>query len=79
MMETEPRASEIYFSDHDLILRLVDDRVISTPLAWFPKLLHATPLERMNWRLLGDGIGIHWSELDEDISVEELVFGVKPR
>ncbi len=50
-------------------------RVLSVPLAWFPRLLKATTMERNNWRLIGKGQGIHWEDLDEDISVEGLLAG----
>jgi len=75
---TEPRAIEIVFTDHELTVQLMDGRVVSTPLAWFPRLLHANALQRANWELVGDGEGIHWPELDDDISVEGLIFGIKP-
>ena len=54
---------------------LADGRTISVPLAWFPRLLHGRPEERQNWRLIGDGQGIHWPDLDEDISLENLLLG----
>jgi len=54
---------------------LVDGRVISVPLAWYPRLEHGSPQERDNWRLIGEGEGIHWPELDEDISIEGLLAG----
>ena len=56
-----------------LIVTLVDGRRVSAPLAWFPRLLRATPEQRANWRLIGRGIGIHWDEVDEDISVRTLL------
>jgi hypothetical protein len=62
-------------SDDALTVDLSDGRSVSVPLAWFPRLLHGTPEERKNWRLIGDGEGIHWPELDEDISVENLLLG----
>jgi len=58
-----------------LTVDLADGRTISAPLAWYPRLLHGTPGERTNWRLIGAGEGIHWPDLDEDISVENLVLG----
>lgn len=58
-----------------LIIDLSDGRTISAPLAWYPRLLHGKPEERNNWRLIGNGEGIHWPDLDEDISVENLVLG----
>jgi hypothetical protein len=54
---------------------LSDGRSISAPLAWHPRLLHGTPKERSDWRLIGQGVGIHWSALDEDISVQNLLAG----
>jgi hypothetical protein len=54
---------------------LSDGRTITIPLAWFPRLFHATPDERGHWRWIGGGIGIHWPELDEDIAIEDLVLG----
>ncbi|MEI6651951.1 MAG: DUF2442 domain-containing protein [Chlorobiaceae bacterium] len=52
-----------------------DGRSIMVPLAWYPRLMHATESERKNWRLIGNGYGIHWEDLDEDISVEGLLLG----
>ena len=55
-----------------LAVDLSDGRSIMVPLAWYPRLMHATDSERENWRLIGNGYGIHWEDLDEDISVEGL-------
>jgi hypothetical protein len=60
----------------NLIVELSDGRTISAPLAWFPRLLHGSAGERANWRMIGTGLGIHWADLDEDISVEALVAGI---
>src|SRR6266487_5037435 len=60
-------------TDDELIVTLVDGRRVSAPLAWFPRLLRATPKQRANWRLIGRGIGIHWEDVDEDISVRSLL------
>jgi hypothetical protein len=62
-------------TDEALAVDLADGRTITVPLVWFPRLSHATPAERGNWRLSGGGIGIHWPDLDEDISVEGLLAG----
>ena len=62
-------------TDDTLAAELGDGRSISVPLAWYPRLLHGTSEERNNWRLIGEGEGIHWPDLDEDISVDNLVFG----
>ncbi len=58
-----------------LTVELSDGRTISAPLSWYPRLCHATADERKNWRLIGNGRGIHWPLLDEDISVKNLIFG----
>lgn len=65
----------VKIGDDSLVVDLTDGRTISAPLAWFPRLLHGTPSERANWRLIGSGEGIHWPELDEDISVASLLAG----
>jgi hypothetical protein len=70
-----PMAEDVRVTNDSLIVDLSDGRTISVPLEWFPRLLHATPEERSNWRLIGRGHGVHWEEIDEDISVEGLVAG----
>jgi hypothetical protein len=72
---SEARAQRVSVSEHSLVVDLVDGRIISVPLAWYPRLAHGTAAERSRWRLIGDGEGIHWPELDEDISVEGLLAG----
>ena len=62
-------------TEDSLVVDLVDWRTITVPLAWYPRLLHGRPEERDNWRLIGQGEGIHWPELDEDISAENVLFG----
>src|SRR5258707_14709743 len=71
----EAIAQRVTVSDEDLIVDLADARTITVPLSWFPRLVHGTPAERANWRLIGGGVGIHWPDLDEDISVESLLAG----
>lgn len=71
----DPRAVGVAIGEDDLTVSLADGRRISVPLVWFPKLLHATPVERSHWRLIGEGQGIHWPDLDEDVSVEGLLLG----
>lgn len=61
--------------DCSLVVSLADGRVISAPLAWFPRLLHATPEQRANWRIAGGGFGLHWPDVDEDIAAEGLLRG----
>jgi len=79
MSSTEPRPGEavrdVRFSDDDLIVDLADGRSISVPLAWYPRLFAASPEERANWRIAGGGFGIHWPDLDEDLSTEGLLRG----
>jgi len=75
LMETNPLAREVEVTDAELIVTLADGRKISVPLAWFPRLLHATPEQRRQWELLGDGEGLHWPLVDEDLSVEGLLAG----
>lgn len=70
-----PRAEGVTVTQDTLVVELNDGRTISAPLAWFPRLLHATLDERNKWRLIGKGHGIHWEDLDEDISVEGLLAG----
>ena len=69
------RAQQVTVTTDTLSVDLTDGRTIAVPLAWYPRLVHGTPEERNHWRLLGQGEGIHWPELDEDISVENLLVG----
>lgn len=69
------KAQNVIVTEDTLTVDLIDGRTISVPLAWYPRLLHGTPKERNNWRIIGDREGINWSELDEDISVENLLSG----
>lgn len=68
-------AQYVTVTEDALIIDLADGRTVSVPLAWYPRLLHGTSEERNNWRLIGKGEGIHWPDLDEDLSVENIVFG----
>lgn len=68
-------ASDVRIDDDALTVELSDGRVLSVPIAWYPRLSHGTATERINWRRSGAGHGIHWPELDEDISVENLLAG----
>ena len=69
------KAQQVTVTDDSLTVDLTDGRTISAPLAWYPRLVHGTPQERNNWRLIGDGEGIHWPDLDEDLGVEGLLLG----
>jgi hypothetical protein len=70
-----PDAENVTITEDTLRVDLSDGRTLSVPLAWFPRLVHATSEERNNWRLIGNGQGIHWEDIDEDISVEGLLAG----
>ena len=70
-----PNADNVTITEDTLCVDLSDGRTISVPLAWFPRLLQSTPEERNSWRLIGKGRGIHWEDIDEDISVEGLLAG----
>jgi Protein of unknown function (DUF2442) len=69
------QAQIVVFSDDSFTIELTDGRSLTIPISWYPRLVHGSQKERMNWELLGDGIGIHWPDLDEDISVEGLLAG----
>jgi len=70
---SEVMATNIWFDSEMMHIRLLDGREISIHLEWFPKLREATIEQRMKWRMIGKGVGIHWEELDEDISVAALL------
>ena len=69
------RVKDVRLTDDDLSVDLADGRTITVPLAWFPRLLHATTEQRDNWRIAGGGYGIHWPDVDEDLSSEGLLRG----
>lgn len=75
ILEAEPLAVDVSFSGGAFRVALDDGRELSVPLAWFPRLLHGTPEQRRRWELIGVGQGIHWPDLDEDISVEGILAG----
>ena len=66
-------AVDVSCTDDELVVTLADGRRVSAPLEWFPRLLRATPAQREKWRLIGRGVGIHWDDVDEDISVRSLL------
>lgn len=72
-IKIEPLALDVSFTADALRVLLVDGREISAPLEWFPRLRAATEEQKKKWRLIGRGVGIHWEEIDEDISVESLL------
>jgi len=69
------KAQDVSVTEDTLSVDLMDGRTVSVPLGWYPRLLYASEEELNNWRLIGHGEGIHWSNLDEDISIEDIVFG----
>jgi hypothetical protein len=70
-----PEALHVVVTDDTLTVDLVDGRSLSVPVAWYPRLAHGTAAERANWSVIGRGEGIHWEDLDEDISIEGLLAG----
>lgn len=75
VVEANPRAQDVSLSEDELTVALADGRRISVPLAWYPRLLHASPEQRANWKLLGDGEGIRWPDVDEDLSMAGILRG----
>ncbi|MCY3022337.1 MAG: DUF2442 domain-containing protein [Planctomycetota bacterium] len=71
----DARARDVKVTENALTIELYDGRVIGVPLAWYPRLKHGTCKERNNWELIADGYGIHWPDLDEDLSVEGILAG----
>jgi len=74
-LTADVKVNNVVITDDSLTVALNDGRSISAPLAWYPRLLHGTPEERKNWRLIGYAEGIHWPDLDEDISIQNLLLG----
>jgi len=71
----DERVADVRSDDHSLIVDLMDGRTISVPIAWYPRLAEARPEQRAHWELAGGGYGIHWPDLDEDLSTEGLLRG----
>lgn len=71
----DERAVDVRFADGQVVVDLRDGRTIATPIVWYPRLRRASEAQRNNWRLNGSGYGIHWPELDEDLSVEGMLRG----
>ena len=74
-LAADERVTDVFFSDEELSVRLMDGRTITVPLAWYPRLLHASEEQRNNWKISGGGYGIHWPDIDEDLSTEGLLRG----
>jgi hypothetical protein len=77
--EANERITEVRITDDELVVDLADGRTLSVPLVWYPTLLHASQEERNDWRLIGEGEGIHWPQLDEDLSSAGLLRGIPAR
>ena len=78
-VSTEARIARLEISTETITAYLADGRIISVPLAWSWRLSDATPAQRANWRLIGDGHGVHWPDVDEDISAEGMLNGTPAR
>jgi hypothetical protein len=76
-VETNPRAIEVAVTADEVVVHLADGRTVTVPLVWFPRLLHASQIERTDFRLIGDGEYINWPSLDEDVSVAGLLRGTR--
>ena len=74
---TEARAHDATFAEGALCVHLTDGRTVTVPLSWYPKLRDAAPELRARWQLIGDGVGVHWPELDEDLSVQGILLGIR--
>ena len=75
MMSTGEKIVNVEVTEDELKVELLDGRTVSVPLAWYPRLLHAKPEQRANWELAGGGYGVHWADLDEDLSSAGLLRG----
>jgi hypothetical protein len=75
VLDIDPTAVAVTIADDKLMVDLADGRRLVVPLAWYPRLLHASPTERQNWQLLGEGYAIEWPDLDEHIGIEGLLAG----
>ena len=76
-IDTQPRAMKVTVSDDELTVDLVDGRRISVPVVWYPRLLNASAAQRQDWELIGEGEGIHWPQIDEDLSVVGILKGTR--
>lgn len=79
LIPADERISDVRIDDDYLTVELMDGRIISAPLAWYPRLLNATPDQRARWERAGGGYGLHWPDLDEDLSTEGLLRGAPAR
>ena len=79
VVSNDPRIQDVRVTEDEIIAHLADGRVISVPLAWSWRLAEARPKQRTNFRLIGSGQGVHWPDVDEDISVEGMLHGIPAR
>ena len=77
-LEATAIATAVHFEVDRMLVALADGREISVPVDWYPRLAQATPTQRNNWQLIGDGEGIHWPDVDEDLPVAGILLGLKP-
>jgi hypothetical protein len=75
LIKTDEKVKNVYINEEIISVDLMDGRTITVPLTWYPKLLKATHQQRLNWEICGAGYGIHWEEIDEDISTEGMLRG----
>lgn len=75
VIRTDERVKHVHFTEDTIAVDLIDGRTITVPLVWYPRLLNATSGQRANWRISGGGYGIHWEEIDEDLSTEGMLRG----
>lgn len=75
MSQADDRVRDVRVSEHSLMVELIDGRTIHVPRAWYPRLSHATAYQRNHWEVCGGGFGIHWPELDENLSTKGLLRG----
>jgi Protein of unknown function (DUF2442) len=74
-IRADERVKNVYFTEETVSVDLMDGRIITVPLVWYPRLLSATPKQRSNWEVCGGGYGIHWDDIDEDLSTEGMLRG----
>jgi hypothetical protein len=75
LVKTDQRVKNVQFNEEEISVELMDGRTITVPLTWYPKLLKATPQQRLSYEICGAGYGIHWEEIDEDLSTEGMLRG----
>ncbi|MBW4578577.1 MAG: DUF2442 domain-containing protein [Tildeniella nuda ZEHNDER 1965/U140] len=74
-IRADERVKDVHLTEETISVDLMDGRIITVPLVWYPRLLNATPEQRANWEVCGGGYGIHWEAIDEDLSTEGMLRG----